>query len=313
VGNSTGGYTLTATSSLGLGSISAIGPTGQTSSGPTVTFATSTGSFNGLTTALTITGSGNTQTFTPSISGTLTVAGGGTGQTSLTSGQLIYGAGTAAVQSVATSTFAVSGPFTTSGTIGFMVGGTNSTVTYTGLATTTALSASGVLYSTNGAAGVSSAATSTPTAVDLTISGTGATIGSLTILNPYAIATTSGITPGGLAYYTNASGKTTIGNVSTTTFTPSASFLLIKFYFSPKSIGNITVYRSFLRNELSTFTSTTAGRGVSLPFLFACTRSSSCSDLNRLLSIVVSYRRMLSILSLLNIFFMFCRFCCSSS
>ncbi|MCC2630434.1 MAG: repeat protein, partial [Candidatus Paceibacter sp.] len=79
VGNSSSGYTLTATSSLGLGTISAIGPIGQTSTGATVTFATSTSATNGLTSAITIVGSGNTQTFTPSLSGTLTAGGGGTG------------------------------------------------------------------------------------------------------------------------------------------------------------------------------------------------------------------------------------------
>ena len=75
-----------ATSSLGLptASITAIGPAGQTADGPTVTFATSTGSFNGLTTALTITGSGDTLTYTPSITGTLDNAG-------LTNSSVSYG------------------------------------------------------------------------------------------------------------------------------------------------------------------------------------------------------------------------------
>jgi hypothetical protein len=118
----------------------------------------------------------------------------------------------------ATTTLSFTGPFTLSATP-VVFGSSPITSTYYGLATTTALSSSGVLYSTNGAAGVSSAATSTPTAVDLTISGSGATIGALQILNPYAIATTSGITQGGLSYYTQTSGKTTIGSVATTTVT----------------------------------------------------------------------------------------------
>ena len=70
--------TWVATSTLGIsagGSLTAIGPAGQTQTGPTVTFATSTASFNGLTTALTIIGSGNILTYTPSISGSLTNAG----------------------------------------------------------------------------------------------------------------------------------------------------------------------------------------------------------------------------------------------
>lgn len=55
--------------------ITTLGPTGQGQTGATQTLASSTGSFNGLTTGLTIVGSGNTQTFTPSLSGTLNNAG----------------------------------------------------------------------------------------------------------------------------------------------------------------------------------------------------------------------------------------------
>jgi hypothetical protein len=55
-----------------------IGPTNQSLTG-NITLATSTNVTNGLTSALTIAGSGSTHTFTPSISGTLTAGGGGTG------------------------------------------------------------------------------------------------------------------------------------------------------------------------------------------------------------------------------------------
>jgi len=67
-----------ATSSLGItggGGVTAIGPAGQTADGPTVTFATSTSANNGLTPNLVITGSGDTLTYTSSLSGTLTNAG----------------------------------------------------------------------------------------------------------------------------------------------------------------------------------------------------------------------------------------------
>lgn len=57
--------------SSGSSGITAIGPTGQTQTGPTVTLATSTFSFLSLTSALTITGSGNTLTFLPSLSGSI--------------------------------------------------------------------------------------------------------------------------------------------------------------------------------------------------------------------------------------------------
>ncbi|HVX90324.1 MAG TPA: tail fiber domain-containing protein [Candidatus Paceibacterota bacterium] len=77
--------------------ITQIGPAGQLQSGGTQTLATTTSSFNGLTSALTITASGNTQTFTPSLSGTLTVGGGGTGATSFTANGLLFGNGTSAL------------------------------------------------------------------------------------------------------------------------------------------------------------------------------------------------------------------------
>jgi hypothetical protein len=59
---------------------------------------------------------------------TIATANGGTGQTSFTSGSLIYGAGSGALQTVATTTFTPSGEFTTTGTIGSFVGGANSTL-----------------------------------------------------------------------------------------------------------------------------------------------------------------------------------------
>jgi hypothetical protein len=109
--------------------ITAIGPAGQTQSGSTITMASSTSTTNGLTSALTIVGSGNTLTFTPSLSGTLTVAGGGTGVGTLPASQLLYGAGTGNVQTVATSSHAFSsGGFSTTGTVGALVGGTASTI-----------------------------------------------------------------------------------------------------------------------------------------------------------------------------------------
>ncbi|MGB4076413.1 MAG: hypothetical protein WBK28_01775, partial [Minisyncoccia bacterium] len=190
VGNSTGSYTLTATSSLGLGTITAVGPTGGQVTSGAVTLASSTAG-----TDFSITGAGNTLTFNlPSASavnrGLLTSSDYTTFQNKVSStslsatfplayssasgaftfnglststaavvGNIPYFSGVNTFANVATSTLAVAGPFTTSGILGALVGGTNSTVTYTGLSTTTALSSSGVLYSTNGAAGVSSAAT----------------------------------------------------------------------------------------------------------------------------------------------------------
>jgi hypothetical protein len=116
VGDSNGNYELTATSSLGFpvggsGTLTSFGPTGQTITSGAVGVATTTSSSNGVTSALTIVCSGASCTYTPSQSGTLAIGGGGTGQSSFTSSQLLYGPGTTAngVQSVATSTATCSG------------------------------------------------------------------------------------------------------------------------------------------------------------------------------------------------------------
>lgn len=63
----------------GGGGITTLGPNGQGQTGATQTLATTTSTTNGLTSALKIVGSGNTQTFTPSLSGILTTVGGGNG------------------------------------------------------------------------------------------------------------------------------------------------------------------------------------------------------------------------------------------
>ena len=65
---------------LGGGSgLTTIGPQGQFQSGPIITLATSSTAFNGLTASTTITGSGNTLTFTNTLAGLLEAGGGGTG------------------------------------------------------------------------------------------------------------------------------------------------------------------------------------------------------------------------------------------
>lgn len=78
--------------------IASIGPTGQLQIGPDVTLSTTTSATNGLTSALTITGTGNVINFTPSLSGTLTVPGGGTGSTTMSG--ILVGNGTSAVKTL---------------------------------------------------------------------------------------------------------------------------------------------------------------------------------------------------------------------
>ncbi|OGC80521.1 hypothetical protein A2943_00935, partial [Candidatus Adlerbacteria bacterium RIFCSPLOWO2_01_FULL_51_16] len=104
-GNGTGGV-LTAIAGVDYltSAITAIGPANQTADGPTVTFATSSTAFNGLTASTTITGSGDTLTFTNTLAGTLGVGGGGTGLSSVSDGQLLFGSGSTALATLATTT-----------------------------------------------------------------------------------------------------------------------------------------------------------------------------------------------------------------
>jgi hypothetical protein len=147
-----------------------------------VALATSTGGFltNSYTTGRPAWVATSTLNLDTSVltTGTLGVSRGGTGQSTFTSSQLLYGNGTNGLTSVATTTFAVSGPFVTSGTLGALVGGSNSTVTYTGLATTSQPSSSNILVS-NGGAGVYGVATTTFTpSAEFTTTGTiGALVG----------------------------------------------------------------------------------------------------------------------------------------
>lgn len=174
--------------------------------------------------------------------------GAGTGTISTSTGavipNLLYFSGLSTVANVATTSHAFSGPFTTTGTIGALVGGSNSTITWSGLATTSQPASSNLLVS-NGGAGVYAVATSTLTASgpltgSFTQVGAGGSLGCTTAASGVAgclsntafdlfnlkqaagfqIATTSGIAISQLAYYTNTG--TTIGGVATTSETCSS-------------------------------------------------------------------------------------------
>lgn len=102
----------------GASGITAIGPAGQTQTGATQTLATSTSAFNGLTPNLVITASGDTQTFTSTLSGLLGIGGGGTGtSTAGVLGQVLSWNGTN-WQGVATSTLGLGGGGTPGGASG---------------------------------------------------------------------------------------------------------------------------------------------------------------------------------------------------
>lgn len=102
VGSGTNGFvlalvggvpTFVATSSINNGVTSITVPQGTFNGA--LTFATTSNTTNGITSSLTITGSGSTLTFGSNQSGTLTVAGGGTGATTLTG--CLTGNGTGAI------------------------------------------------------------------------------------------------------------------------------------------------------------------------------------------------------------------------
>jgi len=73
------------------GGITTIGALNQGQTGSTQTLATTTSTTNGLTSAITIISGTNTHTFTPSLSGILTIDGGGTGTSTSRYGGIYFG------------------------------------------------------------------------------------------------------------------------------------------------------------------------------------------------------------------------------
>jgi hypothetical protein len=128
VGNSSGGYTLTATSSLGIisSAITQLGPAGQLQSGSIQTLATSSDTNIGLT----ITASNDTQTFTSNWIGTLAAGRGGTGISNPTAAGILLGSyAGGSYQQLATSSLGIALSNTT-GILAATRGGTGlSTIT----------------------------------------------------------------------------------------------------------------------------------------------------------------------------------------
>ncbi len=142
---------------------------------------------------------------------------------------LIYGnSGTLA--STATSTLSFSSfPARLTGTLGSLVGGTNSSFTWWGLATTTNIVSGNLLYG-SGANGVANVATSTPTAgTGISLAGTGSVVGgSLSITN-------TGVTSVAATYPLITSAAT--GNITLSTALATTT---IRQEFGTAQLGNIS-------------------------------------------------------------------------
>lgn len=148
--------------------------------------------------------------------GTLTVSRGGTGQTSFTASQLLYGNNANALSSVATTSLTLSGAFSHSGTLGAFVGGSSGTLSLAtnGVALTNLaqIPANSVLGNVTGATGnVTALATSTITqGTGITITGSGSLVAGsgLTITNA---GVTSNVAGDGISV-SGATGAVTISN-----------------------------------------------------------------------------------------------------
>ena len=172
--------TWVATSSINNG-VSSLAQTFGTAQTGAVTFATSSQTTNGQTTGLTITNTAGAFTFAPTLSGTLTVGGGGTGQTTFASGQLLYGNGTHALSSVATGTVASGAGISVTG--GQSIIGSGLTITNTGVTSlagtanqiTASAGTGAVTLSIPTQFNISNASTTNLSANTLAVGGTGTT------------------------------------------------------------------------------------------------------------------------------------------
>lgn len=169
-------------SSTGAGAAFGVATSSLSISGP---FVVPSSSIIGASGAITYTGLATTSQ--PSSSNVLT-SNGGSG---------VYG--------TATTSLAFSGfPANLSGTLGALLGGANSTLTYWGLATTSALTQGQLLYNTTGGNGVASVATTSVTCTGTVTCGAFSVIGSSPVTIDGAAGGSSKWTDGGLSTYLTA-------------------------------------------------------------------------------------------------------------
>lgn len=186
-GGGTGAATLTGClTGNGTGAITGSGTCNTTNA------TVSSVSGSGGTTGLTLTGGPITTTGTLSLGGTLIVGNGGTGQTTFTSGNLIYGVGTGALQSVATTS-----------------------VSCTGIVSCTSFTAIGGSPITINATGGGSGTVTSISLVGLDGTSPITTTGTITA----QVSTSTVPTVGGLAYWTGNTTPSTLGTVATSSET----------------------------------------------------------------------------------------------
>lgn len=228
------GFQISTSSSIGVSKVAYFGSTIPTKLEGVATTSVSAGS--GLTGSLTTLGSGDAfgcATASASVFGCLTAANFATfngkigTSSSETKGQLPYWTSTSATPPtlgvVSTTTLTLTSfPANTPSTLGALIGGSNTTFTWWGLATTSALVQGQLLYNTTGNNGVASVATSTLAVNNgLTISasngalvgGSAATIGLATINAGVLGAVTNGAVPTSQSTSTLYGGSSTGGFV----------------------------------------------------------------------------------------------------
>ena len=213
---------------IGGSGITAIGPTGQTQNGTTITLATS----SDANIALTITGSGDTLTFTSSWLSTLSIARGGTGVASAPSyGQILVGNGSGGYALTATSSLGLA-----SFAYPFVGNATTTTLTFSnGLVSGASTTINGNLNvignaTTTNATTTSFAITGLTSAL-LTTNSQGSVVGSSSLSVPYGGTGASSFVRNTLLYFNGTSFAATsssplyVGALAATSSTDLSYFL----------------------------------------------------------------------------------------
>lgn len=214
-----------------------------------------------------------------------------------TAGQVPYWTTTAGspakLGSIATSTLGFSGPFIGYSSLGTLIGGSNSTLTWTGLATTSQPSSSNLLVS-NGLAGVYGAATSSLTATGpITVSNapsiigaSGAVVACATCLTANQTITLSGVVTGSgstaiTTAYPNAAINTVLANATNASAAP--TFVATSTFFGSGTGGQTLTWNNGSPQWVATTTFNSP-----LTFASGAVSCSTCNTTNATVSSVAA-------------------------